>query len=419
MQTWQAALEAFARDAGCLPSDTVSRASAPFEIGVLGLSGVGKSSLLDGLIDPVRNPIPAGGIGPLTGVPLRIHYASSAVLRVRYVDRAWWRDGIHKLQGSATRASPVELARLSLACTGDPYRLRDPIRLEAAMHYAWQPSSAPTPVEAPETLLALHRVHEILCRDGAPRAWSCDAPDAAFFRRLQDHCAGHGAALCEQVELGWPSSLLHTGLTLVDLPGLGTTGDAHARHTHAWSERASAILLVTDRAGLPDAVVSCLRRGGFFARVAEGRADLISVMTKLDHVTDDARRAQRVRVPWATTFRAVVARAESELLDQVSVAIRREAGAPRAGEANACDVLRVFGVSSAEHQRLVHRDEAGPPRLRIAESSGLPQVGRALTALYRLRSSPWACEILDRVRAARGAATLLPALISLVDMEGS
>jgi hypothetical protein len=100
--------------------------------------------------------------------------------------------------------------------------------------------------------------------------------------------------------------------------------------------------------------------------------------------------------------------------------LRHEHGGPTAAHlrANLRAGVRVFGVSSREHRRVVQDDPEDRPRLPIRESSGIPAVQRALVGLSRLRSSAWTSEILDRVRRSPDATTLLPELFSLVDMEG-
>ena len=132
------------------------------------------------------------------------------------------------------------------------------------------------------------------------------------------------------------------------------------------------------------------------------------------------RRRDRSVQSWSSCFRSIVEQAEAELLSQIDAVLRYEQGLPVGihGGANLRQAIRVFGVSSREYQRVVERDEEDRSRLHLAESSGVPAVRRALIALARLRSSPWTSEILDRVRSAPNFASLLPELISLVDMEG-
>jgi GTP-binding protein EngB required for normal cell division len=417
---WQAAVAEFGRALGGRPAQVEGQDTLPFEIGIVGLSGVGKSSLLNALIAPACELLPSGGVGPLTGVPVRIGHAPFATLRVKYHDRAWLLDALKKLDGSTPGPSNDELGLFSLICTGDQYTTRDPVWLAQSLRYALRPDVAKSPDATERILGTLRRLHELLHRQGSVRQWDSESPDRSFFRLVHEHISGSSAALCEVIELGWPSAMLENQLTLVDLPGLGMVNDSYSRHTNSWVERARAILVVTDRAGITESMVTCLRRNGFLERVVEGHADLIGVMTKLDQVTDDARRRDRSTQSWSRCFRATTEQAETELLSQIHTVLRSEQGIALGGHAGASlrAEIRVFGVSSREHQRVVARDPEDRPRLLIRESSGVPAVRRALAALARLRSSRWTSEILDRARASPDAATLLPELFSLVDMEG-
>ena len=417
---WQVAVAEFGRALGCSPGSVEGQEARSFEIGIVGLSGVGKSSLLNALIAPTCELLPSGGVGPLTGVPVRIRHARGATLRVKYLDRAWFLDALAKINGSASGGTKDELGRLSLICTGDQYATRDLAWLAQAMQHALRPDVAKAPDETERTRGTLRRVHELLHREGSVRQWDSESPDGSFFRLIHEHISGSSAALCETIELGWPSAMLENQVTLVDLPGLGMVSDSYSRHTNAWVEHARAILVVTDRAGVTESMVTCLRRNGFLRRVVEGGADLLGVVTKLDQVTDDVRRRDRSTLSWSQCFRAITEQAETELLNQINAVLRYEHGPPLGGHAGASlrAAIRVFGVSSREHQRVVARDPEDRPRLLIRESSGVPAVRRALAALARLRSSAWRSEILDRVRAAPDAATLLPELFSLVELEG-
>lgn len=417
---WQAAVAEFGLAVDCSPAHIEDQESLPFEIGIVGLSGVGKSSLLNALLAPMRELLPSGGVGPLTGIPVRICYAPLPTLRVKYLGRAWLLDALKKCNTSNSGLSSNDAGRFSLACTGNQYAIRDPNWLEQAMRYTLDPDVAKPPDDSRVALDALRRVHELLNCEGSNHQWDSNSPDGPFFRRIHEHISGPSAALCESIEVGWPSAMLETGMTIVDLPGLGMVNDAYAQHTNVWVEQARAILVVTDRAGVAESVVTCLRRNGFLKRVSDGQADLIGVVTKLDQVTDDMRRRDRSGQSWSSCFRSIVEQAETELLSQIDAVLRHEHGLPRSihGGANLRQAIGVFGVSSREYQRVVERDEEDRSRLHLAESSGVPAVRRALIALARLRSSPWTSEILDRVRSAPNFATLLPELISLVDMEG-
>jgi hypothetical protein len=316
--------------------------------------------------------------------------------------------------------SSDDLGRLSLICTGDQYATRDRAWLAQAVRHALQPDVARPPDETERTRGILRRVHELLHREGAERQWDSESPDGPFFRLIHEHISGSSAALCEAIELGWPSAMLENHVTIVDLPGLGMVSDSYSQHTNAWVAQARAMLIVTDRAGITESTVTCLRRGGFLKRIVNGEVDLFGVVTKLDQVTDDVRRRDRSTQSWSQCFRTTTVQAETELLSQIHAVLRYEQGLPLGGPVRA-DLpagIRVFGVSSREYRRVVARDPEDRPRLLIRESSGVPAVRRALAALARLRSSPWTSEILDHVRAAPDAAALLPELFSLVELEG-
>jgi hypothetical protein len=420
--SWQLAVWEFGLALNRAPAQIKGSVSLPFEIGVVGMSGVGKSSLLNALISPTQDLLPAGGVGPLTGVPVRIFHSSTAMLRVRYLGRSWVQGALDSLRGAPVGMSSNDLLRFSLACKETQYASRDSRWIEQAMRYTLDPDVAKPPDETPATRDALRAIHRVLNRHGSVHQWDSPSADGAFFRRVHEHISGRSSALCESIEIGWPSILLETGVTILDLPGLGTVNDAYAHHTDRWVEHARAILLVTDRSGVPESVAACLRRTGFLQRVIGGEADLIAVATKLDEIADDQRRAERSANacgPWSRCFRSIVERAEAELRSQIDNILRYEQGHPGStrGNANLPNAARVFGVSSREHQRVVQRDEEQRPKLHLAESSGVPGVLRAITALARLRSNQWTSEILDYVRSAPNCATLLPELLSLVDME--
>lgn len=418
-RTWQLAVAEFARVLGRQPAPADDHRTLPFEIGVVGLSGVGKSSLLNALIAPTYELLPSGGVGPLTGVPVRICHAPVATLRVNYCRRAFLLEALEKLGSSMPTLSQSELGRLSLLCTEDQYTTRDRAWLARAVRYALQPDVAMPPDETERTRRALRRVHELVHREGSERQWSSESPDGPFFRLVHEHIAGSSAALCETIELGWPSAMLESHVTIVDLPGLGMVGDTYSHHTNAWVAQARAMLIVTDRAGISESMITCLRRNGFLKRMVEGDADLFGVVTKLDQVTDDVRRRDRSNRSWSQCFRAIIKQAETELLSQINAVLRYEKGlSPGDTCASIPTEIRVFGVSSREYRRVVARDPEDRPRLLIRESSGVPAVRRALNALSRLRSNPWTSDILDHVRAAPNAAALLTELFSLVELEG-
>ena len=91
-----------------------------------------------------------------------------------------------------------------------------------------------------------------------------EVTDRGFLSTLHDHAAGHLAPLIESLEVGWNSPVLSSGLTLVDLPGLGIANDQYRNVTQSWvHDKAKAIALVVDRAGITEDSAELLRASGF------------------------------------------------------------------------------------------------------------------------------------------------------------
>src|SRR5687768_9114915 len=87
---WEQVVQDWARNhASDLLTCATSITSPVAEVGFLGLSGVGKSSLLNALVSPGVHLTPAGGIGPLTGSPVRFSYGDHARAVVRYRAKSW------------------------------------------------------------------------------------------------------------------------------------------------------------------------------------------------------------------------------------------------------------------------------------------------------------------------------------------
>jgi hypothetical protein len=351
------------------------------DIGVIGLSGVGKSSLLNALLAPGRQVLPAGGIGPLTGLPLRIIGADEPSFRVQYRSRHWLTEQVRLLGGDVTQASDL-LGRLALVCTGDQHTTRDPAWLLQALGYAIDRSTA-APIEMTQDVsYALHRFRGLLGSLGGQQRYRLSDGESAFFEKLRLHTAGQFAPLCECVELAWPAPLLTAGVTLRDLPGLGSAHDSHASHAVEWLRTARTVLLVVDRAGLPEVVLEAMLTSGFFDRLLRCEADLVVAITKLDLVADDAWRAAQPRRPWSEYFFQASRRATEQLELHLHTALltARRGLVQAAGTFMLHDVLsRVAycGVSSREHHRLAEPDE-DQPRVESPESTGIPALKRAM-----------------------------------------
>ena len=122
------------------------------------------------------------------------------------------------------------------------------------------------------------------------------AGDATRFRRdLYEHASGFLAPLIKELHVRWKVPLLNTGIVLVDLPGVGVAGDTHKQVTRKWiNEKAKAVVLVVDHAGITEASADLLRTSEFLTRLlfsADDRSHdpvvFAVAVVRLDDVAED------------------------------------------------------------------------------------------------------------------------------------
>lgn len=290
------------------------------QIGVLGLAGVGKSSLLNALLTPEMQLLPAGGVGPLTARVVRLGHREELMFRVAY--------------GEGDAAPPPSIH--PLLQQGRWLRRRE------------QPST--------------------------------------FHRLLRAHAAGELAPFCREIEVGCPAELLSQGVELVDLPGLGAFADARAMVTLQQLQTLDGLVLVVDRAGLPETVLNALVKSGFLQRWLNGEAQALIAVAKLDEIASSARDSADRRRRWADHLCEVMAEARDFLCHQAKHALARAAGDEALRLFDDPERL-IFPVTSHEMGALHRRD--GSARVALAESTGVPDLRRALLTLARSQSMGW------------------------------
>lgn len=100
-----------------------------------------------------------------------------------------------------------------------------------------------------------------------------EIPDR-FDALFQDHVSGHLAPLIERIEVGYPASALRNNVVLVDLPGVGIANDRYRSVTTEYIRvKASAVILLVDRAGPTEASVDLIRDSGYWDRLLLSSAD--------------------------------------------------------------------------------------------------------------------------------------------------
>jgi Dynamin family len=302
----------------------------------LGHSGIGKSTLLNALAAGRDYILPSGGIGPLTALATEVTFSPTPKFVVKYHKRArLWRlvfalQRYHEIasgnkpEGAAARIPETELddearqdvqveldasiadgdthSRLSgysnvaqQIVTGSQFEKRTlPYLIDALRAACSQESQSKTELSA-DDLKRIERVKAalVLAESGTPHQRQAEV-GSALVSDLRDHAAGFLAPLVEEFHVGWPSALLQSGVTLVDLPGVGISGDTYRQVTQKYIRSdASAVILTVDRSGPTADSVDLLKASGYWDRLV-GAADdpasdpckLFIVVTKVDDVAD-------------------------------------------------------------------------------------------------------------------------------------
>jgi len=296
--------------------DRLSTLDKELVVCFLGSSGVGKSTLLNAIVDGKQPLVPSGGVGPLTAQAVVVRYAPQKKLEVEYhsirmlhqtyfgleqmyrvelgtpvsdeVDETL-AEGLDETDLPETtnvvseRSDSEEFEktgereenrkqwkrRAQLLVTGSqdqertPGYLIDSLREVVGKPRRWGTTSR---TEDERQLGGIREVVNLVRSQLNKRVITYDeqAPQV-FTQKVQDHAAGFMAPLIKNLTIHWPSSTLQYGLTLVDLPGIGISGDVHKDVTRKWirDKKVKALVLVVDHRGITDAVGQALRQSEF------------------------------------------------------------------------------------------------------------------------------------------------------------
>lgn len=306
---------------------------AQIKVGFLGAAQVGKSSLINALLD--RRLLPAGGIGPLTAQATQISHASSGLLRIKYHSKNRMnklRFGIERhverratLQkdeeqdidlvsiatevdaaaeaekDGAGKSSPgrymLEQARLMLCGSQEPSDDVTPALLLDGIR-AIMDLPPRGPKEALEGFAA--RIAELRTKLGGSAEFAEEnLGKASFNREIRLHATEYLSPLVERLELLVNHDLLRD-LTLVDLPGVGVVHDPGGRIAEDYMPSTDGLVLVVRNDGLTESVNDVLERTGVITRLLfQGAKEpttlhVAIVVTHLDNVARE-RHAQRAQ----------------------------------------------------------------------------------------------------------------------------
>ncbi|QRK06705.1 dynamin family protein [Archangium violaceum] len=399
----------------------------PLPVCFLGGAGVGKSTLLNAVVGGTRSLLPAGGVGPLTALATRVAFAEKPFFEARYhgkdkvnqvlfaLERAFTSDGAAATKdngegdpasagaGTEKRNAYTQLAALLIR--GDQFKNQDVSYLMDGLRRVLGAEPRWNATLEPEDLRRIERLAEVLASpDRTRRIELTPGAEAAFYRELHEHAAGALAPVIRELEVGYNSPILKSGLILVDLPGVGVANDEYQEVTAEWIRKARAVVLVVDRAGFTKASADLLKETTFLNSLLHDSPDepdsarLVVVATKLDQPAAEER--QRLKdldpgsaQPFLHYFEDVCRRAVEVMRNQVETQLVSfvEDGALATRDARDEVVKRVvaglsvYPLSATEYRALLLEDDDVPRRLKRIEESGIPAFQESLRAMAASR----------------------------------
>lgn len=392
----------------------------------LGNSGVGKSTLINALTGGGQAVVPSGGVGPLTAQALTVRYGASPKIAAEYHSRERLNQLVFGLENSwkSELGTPgEELADLTDEegeslfvdmvaeveedeLTNRERQRRDTKSVAELLITGKQSSDVtirylvdglrdalghgrPWATQAnPEDAKRIARIRGALALAKKGDRFVCEGTPSELASVLNDHACGFLAPLIKTATVWWNSPLLQSGVTLVDLPGLGVIGDPRPEITRKFiRESAKALVLVVDHRGVTEPVAQLLRQSEFLNRLLhtsdepEGNPVLLIAITKIDDIARTRRLGDKSR-SFAAHFAAVCEEMVPYIRNQLRVeleSIWKDDGELHRAKQEVIDrllsTLRVHPLSAVEFEALVSDEGA---KLQDVGQTNIPALAASL-----------------------------------------
>ena len=305
-----------------------------FAVCVLGEAGIGKSTLINSIIDDKENIVPSGGgNGPLTANALRVSYSENKRINVLYHGRDKIKETlkslltkIRKERKIATNtdeeddeiSSEVEVENPDekLKTEEDKEKEIDEaerkarilvcgqqnldIELEylvSCLRYILKIKNKRNLPIREEHKKNLEDVAEAISLGSSKKIKEISFSDRQLFQRqLSAHATGHLSPMVFEMRIEWPSQTLKHSLEIIDLPGVGIHNDVYQSTTSDFLRlKAKAVMLVVRDRGLTEESVAVLKHSGFLNRflhsLHNSSKDPVKILAAVVHVDNIARTA--------------------------------------------------------------------------------------------------------------------------------
>lgn len=412
----------------------------------LGTSGVGKSTLINALVGGREIILPAGGIGPLTAIAMEVRYGEQPAFEAEYhsAKHLWQAIGF-PLEAAHMRALKKAAASLPDVSVLPEYEAvgaeemeppesmedeADKVKSRARLEYCRkqaqlivkgsQDIEADLPylvdcvrdvagmkrlwgtVADPEDMARLNVVREALAiaKAGRRHRRESGGDTRALRMALQDHASGFLAPLIKELQVWWPSDLLRSGMALVDLPGVGVSGDIYKQATHKWiTERAKVVVLVVSKSGISEESAELLRTSDFLTRLlfsyddaAHDPVTLAVAVSRLDDVAEEewAKNRDKKKAQYLEDqFGAADSLVRSQVRQVLQNVWESSDEALMTAKKEIIDKLRdgllVFPVSAPQYRRVLTDDDDDRAFIREEVQSGVPAMIDGLRGLVVTR----------------------------------
>jgi len=406
---------------------------AELSVCFLGNSGVGKSTLINALTGGGQAVVPSGGVGPLTAQALTVRYGARPKIAAEYHTRERLNQLVFGLENSwkAELGTPgEELISLvdeegeNLAIDMVPDEGEDELGnrerqrretksvaellitgrqssdvtirylvdgLRDALGHGRPWSTQPNPEDAERIM----NIKAALALAKKGERYVCEGTPSELASVLNVHACGFLAPLIRTATVWWNAPLLQSGITLVDLPGLGVIGDPRPEITRKFiRENAKALVLVVDHRGVTEPVAQLLRQSEFLNRLLhtsdepDGNPILLIAVTKVDDIARTRRLGDKSR-SFAEHFADVCQEMDPFIRSQLRNELEslwKEDGQMHAAKQDVIDrllkTLRVHAVSAVEFESLVSDEGA---RLENVGQTNIPSMAASLREIRTIQ----------------------------------